>query len=811
MSSGSGSDTESNDEATPVTTNEISVTATTTTTLEGSAAVTGETTEPASKIPDPHVVVAVESVNTTPQQPDDAGGKAVEKSDATASATLSDALDATRPAGSALNDVAVALVDAAFGTDAAANAAPTDTSKTKPRRNSHTSHHRRSGGYAHKGSHAHPSGGGHGHSHPSHKPKRRSKKLPQEQISLLDAATADAAIPASTTSNNLGEEVPVILSKSQHGKSSHHSHHRKPKGHTTHTESPELAVSATPPSVIDSSPVSSPLSAAAPQKSVWKAVREKPRKIIVNLADLSSKEQMAVFLSRTGVFSATKPSPTLSLIDGLPKPSTTDTKVLCAADSPRPLVGDILIMGECGITAASAGALASVIASLSSTRAIEVLDLARNAEIGDPGVSAICSALLSRWGNKVGAGYGLSSCAHVPHLSFCGCKAAGSSAAAIAAIALPGGASSSEEDSDTGQADRSICACAQAINVSGCGEGLLVHLPTCQQVVRVSMFGGGGVGSKSSLAVRFSKGFFIRDYDPTIEDFYRGCLILNGIVYNILITDTAGQDEYTEMRKKHIKRTDVFILGYAITSHYSFLEIKQYHKEICEELGLGEEKIPQSTTPGLLNKTLRKPAPKSSQQPLLPTADTPTLPEKVFPCILVGGKCDLSAEREVSQEEGMALSEKLHCPFYEVSSKTGDNVEQVFTQAVKMFIHNIGAKTAPAKSPLPETAFSFPIPPISTLSTYITDEALEIKSGDSGILSSHRQHQTTSVTSTVPAEQPDMKSALERISSLEKKVAELQAIVDSKTASEQNLQQENQQLKAQLERLRSGPVPDLLL
>ncbi|KAJ7880636.1 P-loop containing nucleoside triphosphate hydrolase protein [Mycena leptocephala] len=44
--------------------------------------------------------------------------------------------------------------------------------------------------------------------------------------------------------------------------------------------------------------------------------------------------------------------------------------------------------------------------------------------------------------------------------------------------------------------------------------------------------------------------------------------------------------------------------------------------------------------------------------------------------ILVGNKCDLEARREVSQEEGAALTLQLGCEFIETSAKTGHNVER---------------------------------------------------------------------------------------------------------------------------------------
>ena len=75
------------------------------------------------------------------------------------------------------------------------------------------------------------------------------------------------------------------------------------------------------------------------------------------------------------------------------------------------------------------------------------------------------------------------------------------------------------------------------------------------------------------------------------------------------VLDTAGQEEYSAMREQYMRTGEGFLLVYSITSRQSFEEILTF------------------------------------QQQILRVKD-----KDYFPIIIVGNKCDLDNEREVSRQ-----------------------------------------------------------------------------------------------------------------------------------------------------------------
>ena len=92
-------------------------------------------------------------------------------------------------------------------------------------------------------------------------------------------------------------------------------------------------------------------------------------------------------------------------------------------------------------------------------------------------------------------------------------------------------------------------------------------------------------------------------------DSYRKQCVIDDEVALLDVLDTAGQEEYSAMREQYMRTGEGFLLVYSITSRQSFEEILTF------------------------------------QQQILRVKD-----RDYFPIIIVGNKCDLDSEREVSRQ-----------------------------------------------------------------------------------------------------------------------------------------------------------------
>ncbi|KAK6157929.1 hypothetical protein DH2020_005243 [Rehmannia glutinosa] len=129
-----------------------------------------------------------------------------------------------------------------------------------------------------------------------------------------------------------------------------------------------------------------------------------------------------------------------------------------------------------------------------------------------------------------------------------------------------------------------------------------------------------GVG-KSCLLLRFADDSYLESYISTIGvDFW----------------DTAGQERFRTITSSYYRGAHGIIVVYDVTDQESFNNVKQWLNEIDRYASDNVNKL------------------------------------------LVGNKCDLTAQKVVSTETAKAFADEIGIPFMETSAKNATNVEQAF-------------------------------------------------------------------------------------------------------------------------------------
>ncbi|KAK8888870.1 hypothetical protein M9Y10_033610 [Tritrichomonas musculus] len=171
---------------------------------------------------------------------------------------------------------------------------------------------------------------------------------------------------------------------------------------------------------------------------------------------------------------------------------------------------------------------------------------------------------------------------------------------------------------------------------------------------KIVVFGAGAVG-KSALTIQFVQGYFITDYDPTIEDAYKRVLNVDGDNVQLDILDTAGQDDFAPMRTSYMRQGKGFIIVYAIDDRASFEEVEVFHRDLTRVKGANN-----------------------------------------VPVVICGNKCDLEDKRVVSKAEGEELANRLNATFFETSALANINIENAFSALVKKIRENNVSASSPS-------------------------------------------------------------------------------------------------------------------
>jgi len=166
-------------------------------------------------------------------------------------------------------------------------------------------------------------------------------------------------------------------------------------------------------------------------------------------------------------------------------------------------------------------------------------------------------------------------------------------------------------------------------------------------VYNITVLGGGAVG-KSAITVQLVSGHFVNIYDPTIEDSYRTSLSVDGEIISLNILDTAGQEEYAALRDQYMRTGQGYVIVYSIVSLTTFIEANSFREHLYR----------------VLDKEY----------------------SDHIPIVLLGNKCDLETERQVSKNEAEQLANEWNILFFETSAKNKINITESFVALVRDII-----------------------------------------------------------------------------------------------------------------------------
>ena len=165
------------------------------------------------------------------------------------------------------------------------------------------------------------------------------------------------------------------------------------------------------------------------------------------------------------------------------------------------------------------------------------------------------------------------------------------------------------------------------------------------KIFKIILVGNSGVG-KSSLLRRYIYNDFIETYNSTIGIDFKHKIINNDT--KLHIWDTAGQERFCSIIKTYYRNIDCVFLFFDITNKASFLALQYWYDEV-----------------------------KKYSDPLF---------------ILIGTKNDLKQFRKVNLQEISDFIIPKHMKYFEISSKTGENISDIFDVSIDILLKKYETK-----------------------------------------------------------------------------------------------------------------------
>ena len=160
------------------------------------------------------------------------------------------------------------------------------------------------------------------------------------------------------------------------------------------------------------------------------------------------------------------------------------------------------------------------------------------------------------------------------------------------------------------------------------------------------IIGDPGVG-KTSMILQFTNKAFRRSYIPTIgANITEKTVFLHDSSFQMVLWDLAGQSKFQKIRSLYYSGAQCVIIVFDLTKTESFENIKNWYADVKDNFSNFNE----------------------------------------IEVTMVGNKCDLKEEIQISQEQGLKLATELNISYLETSARIGKNIDKVFDDLVNNLI-----------------------------------------------------------------------------------------------------------------------------
>jgi Ras-related protein Rab-11A len=168
----------------------------------------------------------------------------------------------------------------------------------------------------------------------------------------------------------------------------------------------------------------------------------------------------------------------------------------------------------------------------------------------------------------------------------------------------------------------------------------MVEEDNYEMMFKVVLVGDASVG-KTNLMSKYLKNEFKEDSKATVGvEFGAKQFTIDGHSIKAQIWDTAGQERYKAITSAYYRGAKGAFIVYDITRRDSFESVDKWVNDLTA------------------------------------TSD------KNITILVIGNKCDLEDQRQVTKEEGQEKATKLEVAFFETSAFSGENVEKAFEMMI---------------------------------------------------------------------------------------------------------------------------------